>query len=228
MGYHDAGFEVEGVDIAPQPNYPFKFYELNAIFVLETLATAVRMGAPIRYSAIHTSPPCQSSSNMTKGTNAHLADRYTDLIPQTRELLDQIGLPYVIENVQGSALRRDLTLCGEQFGLRTIRHRYFELGGFSATVMAHLKHKGKTAGWRHGVNPDEPYYFAIYGTGGSRGTLAQWKETMDCPWMGTKREVAESIPRHYTRYIGKYLLEATHDRLEQVSAGSAYDGRLSA
>lgn len=207
QGYADAGFEVVGVDIAPQPNYPFRFLQADALEVLEDYVSAMEFGMEPRYDAIHASPPCQSSSLITKGTNQGMADRYEDLIEPTRVLLKQIGLPYVIENVQGAPVRADLRLCGEQFGLRVIRHRLFELEGFTAPPVAHIKHRGTVMDWRHGKLREGGYYYPIYGTGGSRGTLAEWKIAMECDWMKTKREVSESIPRKYTEYIGRHLKE---------------------
>lgn len=207
MGYADAGFDVVGVDIAPQPNYPFFFVQKDALTVLRGLSGLVAAGLKLSYDAIHASPPCQSSSLITKGTNQGIADRYEDLIAPTRDLLKQIGLPYVIENVQGAPVRADLRLCGEQFGLRVIRHRLFELEGFTAPPVAHIKHRGTVMDWRHGKLREGGYYYPIYGTGGSRGTLSEWKSAMDCGWMGTKREVSESIPRAYTKYIGEHLRE---------------------
>lgn len=102
MGYSRAGFEVVGVDIAPQPRYPFAFKQAEAIEYVKAHGH--------EYDAIHASPPCQASSALTKGTNRGRI--YEDLIPQTRAALEATGRPYVIENVQGSGLRRDATLCG--------------------------------------------------------------------------------------------------------------------
>ena len=123
MGYSRAGFDVVGVDIAPQPRYPFEFIQAEAIEYVKAHGH--------EYDAIHASPPCQASSALTKGTNRGRI--YEDLIPQTRAALGASGRPYVIENVQGSDLRRDATLCGEMFGLAVIRHRYFEVSGFALT-----------------------------------------------------------------------------------------------
>ena len=140
MGYHRAGFDVVGVDISPQPNYPFEFYRGDALEYLASYGD--------RFDAIHASPPCQSSSALTKGTNK--GRHYPDLIPATREALTRFDVPTVIENVQGSDLRRDVTLCGEMFGLGVIRHRYFEISRFDVPQPKHVKHRGRVAGYRHG------------------------------------------------------------------------------
>lgn len=49
MGYHRAGFEVVGVDISPQRNYPFEFHQADA------LAFLMEYGGD--FDAIHASPP---------------------------------------------------------------------------------------------------------------------------------------------------------------------------
>lgn len=197
MGYYRAGFDVVGVDIVDQPNYPFVFVQDDAIDFVR------RFGA--EFDAIHASPPCQSSSALTKGTNK--GREYPDLIPATREALAAYDVPTVIENVQGADVRRDLTLCGEYFGLAVIRHRYFELDGFTAEQPPHIKHRGRVAGCRHGQWFDGPY-FAVYGDGGGKGTVAQWQQAMDIDWTDVRKELAEAIPPAYTEYIGKYLINA--------------------
>jgi DNA (cytosine-5)-methyltransferase 1 len=196
-GYARAGFEVVGVDIAPQPNYPFEFVQGDA---LEYLAAHGH-----EFDAIHTSPPCQSSSALTKGTNK--GREYEDFIPRTRELLARFDVPTVIENVQGADIRRDLVLCGEMFGLGVIRHRYFELGNWMQWQPEHRPHRGRVAGWRHGTFHEGPY-FAVYGDGGGKGTVKQWQDAMGMHWTDSRRELAEAIPPAYTQMIGAGLLAA--------------------
>ena len=193
-GYHQAGFDVVGVDIKPMPNYPFTFVQGDA------LAYLAEHGH--EYDAIHASPPCQASSALTKGTNR--GKRYVNLIPATRELLSTFDVPTVIENVQGSDLRRDLTLCGEMFGLGVIRHRYFELN-FPAVQPAHVTHRGRVAGYRHGAWFDGPY-FAVYGDGGGKGSVEQWQHAMGITWTSVRKEIAEAIPPAYTAFIGTQLM----------------------
>ena len=201
FGYHQAGFEVVGVDLRPMPNYPFEFIQADA---LDYLA-----GHGMSFDAIHASPPCQASTALTKGTNQ--GREYPQLIPATRALLAYYQVPTVIENVQGSDLRRDLTLCGEMFGLNVIRHRYFEISGVDIPQPEHRPHRGRVAGYRHGEWFDGPY-FAVYGDGGGKGTVAQWQQAMGIDWTSVRKEIAESIPPAYAEYIGGYLMRAVEAR----------------
>lgn len=195
MGYINAGFDVTGIDIAPQPDYPGEFIQGDA---LEYLAAHGH-----EYEARHGSPPCQASSALTKGTNK--GREYLNLIPATRALLATFDGPSVIENVQGSDLRRDYTLCGEMFGLRVLRHRYFEVSGFAPEPPEHVKHRGKVAGWRHGQFFEGPY-FAVYGEGGGKGTVAQWQDAMGMHWTDNRKSIAEAIPPAYTEFIGRQIM----------------------
>src|SRR4051812_19572514 len=91
VGYDRAGFkDIVGVDISPQPNYPFEFHQGDAIeFVKEH---------GHEFDFIHASPPCQASSLISRGTNAGKFD-YEQLIPETRAALEATGKPFCIENV---------------------------------------------------------------------------------------------------------------------------------
>lgn len=193
MGYYRAGFDVVGVDIDPQPNYPFEFHQGDALdYVSEHWRD---------FDAIHASPPCQGYTALA----AVHGNDWPKLIPETRRLLHATGLPWVIENVQGAPVRRDLTLCGEMFGLGVIRHRYFELGRWEAVQPAHKPHRGRVRGWRHGTYYDGPY-LAVHGDGGGKGTVAEWQQAMGIDWTDVRREIAEAIPPAYTEHIGHQLL----------------------
>ena len=202
-GYMDAGFDVTGVDIEPQPDYPGTFIQGDAIAFLAAHGH--------EYDAIHASPPCQASSALTKGTNK--GREYLNLIPATRALLALHDVPTIIENVQGSDLRRDLTLCGEMFGLGVIRHRYFECSGFTAIAPEHVPHRGRVRGWRHGTYYDG-CYLAVHGSGGGKGTVAEWQEAMGIFHTSNRKSIAESIPPQYARFIGGQIMQ----RLESEAA----------
>lgn len=121
MGYHRAGFEVVGVDINPQQNYPFTLHQADALEYLGTLTTS---GEIERYDLIHASWPCQYFANVTQWRGSR--DDHEDLLTPGRELLIASDRPWVIENVPEAPLRPDYLLCGSQFGLNIRRHRAFE------------------------------------------------------------------------------------------------------
>jgi hypothetical protein len=239
-GYQRAGFTVIGVDIAPQPHYcGDKFIQMDAIMFLRGM---LRDGAfQFRgdwfhlddVAAFHASPPCQAHSALTKGNQKRAVvvgrDDHVDLIGKTRDLLEQTGKPYVIENVEGAPIRKDLILCGDMFDLRVIRHRYFELGGWAIPQPAHttdwIKHKGRVAGMRHGEWFEGPY-FAVYGDGGGKGTVTQWRDAMGIDWIPTtipvkeqRRLIAEAIPPAYAEYVGFHLMG--HLKVQQAIGGAA-------
>lgn len=217
MGYDRAGFEVVGVDIDKQPDYPFEFHQLDATALrLDVLYGCVHEYGPAsalpgrssvclgRFDAIHMSPPCQASCALTKGTNK--GKEHPQLIPTMRAWAATTGLPTVLENVQGSDLRRDLTLCGEMFGLDVIRHRYFEVDGFIVPQPEHKPHRGRVRGWRHGTYYDGPY-LAVYGDGGGKGSIEEWQKAMGIDWTTDRKTLAEAIPPAYTEHIGQWLFD---------------------
>lgn len=206
MGLFRAGFEVVGVDIAYQPSYPFEFVNADALeYLLKIIDNGMRLPDGRKVHAVNASPPCQHYTALSKGTNNN-QDKHPALIEPTRELLNEAGVPYIIENVVGAPLINPVQLCGEMFGLQVIRHRGFETN-WELPQPEHIKHRGRVRGWRHGQTY-EGYYYAVYGNGGQKGTLAEWKQAMDIPWMRTKAELVEAIPPAYLQYIGRELLAA--------------------
>ncbi|MEH6374590.1 DNA cytosine methyltransferase [Streptomyces sp. KLMMK] len=113
MGYYLAGFDVTGVDIRPQPNYPITFHQADALtFPLDG------------FDLVHASWPCQRYARVTAWRGRR--EEHPDLLAPGRERLAGSGVPSVIENVPEAPLRPDYLLCGTQFGLRVRRHRAFE------------------------------------------------------------------------------------------------------
>ncbi|KOU62345.1 DNA cytosine methyltransferase [Streptomyces sp. IGB124] len=202
MGYHRAGYDVIGVDIRPRPNYPFTFIQGDALAVVADLISS---GEIRRFAAAHASPPCQGKCALTVGTNQAMGwgGAHIDLVAPTRKLLDASGLPYVIEQPDGKAdVRKDITLCGEQFGLGVLRHRNFELGGWTATQPKHVRHRGYVRGWRHGEYRDGPYV-AAYGSGGGKATVAEMQTAMGIHWTDVREELTEAIPPAYSEWLGR-------------------------
>lgn len=197
MGLHRAGFEVVGVDIEPQPRYPFEFRQADALtFPLDG------------FDFVWASPPCQGYTAMRHAPGAVGAPQ---LIDEVRNRLERSGLPWCIENVEGAAwaMRNPVTLCGSMFGLgaqgcQLRRHRLFETGG--GLVLAQPP-----------CNHDDRPVIGIYGgharkrsaKAGGRGTRDVWhgghaaaaREALGIDWM-TLGEMSEAIPPAFSEYIG--------------------------
>ena len=202
MGYHWAGFEVVGVDIKPQPRYPFLFVQDDALAFLATVIDEPAGWWGNGFDAIHASPPCQAFTfaKVIQGND------HPDLLTPTRELLNQTGLPWVIENVPGAPMRRDLILCGTQFGLEADgfevrRHRWFEFGDPEKMVplVPPCWHRLPPI-YGSGHSQDNPHK-AKYGFCGA----ATCKAAMGVEWMN-RNEQAQAIPPAYTELIGHQLM----------------------
>lgn len=189
MGYHRAGFEVVGVDIAPQPNFPFEFHQADAL--------TLDPGWVASFDVIHASPPCQRYSAMTNARPG-LADGYPDLIAHARRLLQESGRPYVIENVPGSPLIDPVMLCGQMFGMELYRHRLFESNAPLAAPPhpEHVVPASRAGHWKPGT---------IMSVAGHVAPVAKAREVMGIDWT-TRDELAESIPPAYTEHLGRLLL----------------------
>ena len=203
MGYHRAGFDVVGVDIAPQPHYPFAFVQGDA------LRPPVDLSA---FDAIHASPPCQAftaMANRWRGAGG-LADERPDLVGAVRAMLKATSKPYAIENVRGAPLRSPIELTGEMFGLRVHRPRLFETDPFVL---------GPSPGGRqhdpvavYGRSPDGRLLWkradgSEHHAPHGRAGVLEAGAAMGIDWMDWD-ELRESIPPAYTEFIGRALLNA--------------------
>jgi len=182
MGYHRAGFDVIGVDITEQPNYPYDFVQGDALQWLNS-------GIPSAITAIHASPPCQFYANVTAWRGE--PDNHANLIPATRQALENTGRPWVIENVPEAPLRPDYLLCGSMFGLNIKRHRAFETSWHAHQFTSPCSHHRDLLPFMH------------------KGERA-YADALGCYWM-TSREAREAVPPVYTEYIGAQLLTTPKD-----------------
>jgi DNA (cytosine-5)-methyltransferase 1 len=202
-GYQNAGFEVVGCDIEPQPNYvgdDFICDDVISVLWLLVQGQSFKGWRLADFDGFHVSPPCHAHTTLRHRTGK----QYVDIIDECRQLLRATGKPYVIENVPGAPLENPIVLCGSSFGLgangrQLRRHRLFEC---SFPVMAPpCQHSGDVVG--------------VYGTGGggqmTRGFKAQGvaeaREALGTPWM-TLAECAQAIPPMYTEHIGEYMMRA--------------------
>ena len=206
-GYHRAGFEVVGVDINPQPHYPFEFHQADAMRVLYEASKGAYRGD---FSAIHASPPCQAYSIMKHAHNREHPDR----------LLAASGIPWIVENVVGAPLDDAVILCGSMFDMtawdhyigQTVqlkRHRLFQS---SEMVMApgpcrHLR--GVRVGGVYGGawSKNRSLDPTVKRTGGYAPPDDVQRELMGIDWM-TGNELSQAIPPAYTEWIGAQLIRA--------------------
>lgn len=189
MGYHLAGFEVVGVDIEPQPHYPFPFIQADALtFDMSS------------YDVIHASPPCQGYSAL----NSVNKREYPMLIPQMRARLQASGKPWIMENVEGAPMPYYVKLCGSHFGLPIRRHRLFETSHLLFSP-GPCNHKGQGIG----IYGGHFRIVKVYGHPSPKYenfTLEQGRAAMGISWMNRK-ELCQAIPPAYTEYLGRQLLE---------------------
>jgi hypothetical protein len=182
FGYHLAGFDVTGLDNRPQPHYPFKFIQADA---LELLADRDFLA---QFAAIHASPPCQHKARVTAWRGNR--DDHPDLLTPTLALLAETDIPWIVENVPEAGLRADYRLCGTQFGLPVRRHRDFQRGNWSAYELM--------PGCQCYRNPSLLPFM-------HKGERA-FAGAMGCTWM-SKEEARQAIPPAMTEHIGRQLLE---------------------
>jgi len=203
FGLERGGLRVlRSVDIADQPDNPLPFVKADVFDYVGQNLEFIRSA----FHLINAAPPCQYGAAISKGTNKRLRHTYPNLYPRTREILEAIGLPYIIENPDA---RPDVVLCGEMFGLKVIRHRNFELGGWKAQQPPHIKHRGRVLGMRHGklITPETGgYYYSVYGDGGYKGTVQEWQSAMGIDWTDNRKSIAEAIPPAYGAWLGQAFL----------------------
>lgn len=205
-GYEQAGFDVVGVDIEPQPHSPlFDVIQGDAFVLLKD------HNFMAQFDAVHASPICKRHTPLAK----RWPDRkWPDQITPIRPLLEATGLPYVIENVVGAPLRADLTLCGSMFGL-----------GVDGSVLR--RHRVFETNWSVPAPPADQCggrpVVGVYGTGGAWTRTAPGgggvkvsgrdaAQALGIDWTDHQPGLSQAIPPAYTKWIGEHLLEVVRER----------------
>jgi hypothetical protein len=185
-GYFRAGFDVRGVDNAPQPRYQFDFIRGDA---LEYIAAHWQ-----EYDAIAASPTCQTRARVTAWRGSR--DNHPDTLTPTLTLLRSLPLPYVVENVveavDDGTMRADFLLCGSMFGLPIRRHRAFETNWQPAYLVPSCQHRPTDLAFEH-------------------KNERAFADAMGCDWMSA-RGGRQAIPPAYTEFIGRQLLAHLAER----------------
>lgn len=197
-GYQLAGFDVVGVDIQPQPNYPFEFIHSDVFRWWNYATTRLET-----FDAIHASPPCQAYTTMN---NRH-GSASPPFIAETRELLAGSGLPWVIENVSGALahMHSPIELTGEMFGLRVHRPRLFESNLLLMSPPRPTRQLDPVA--VYGKQDGRRLWTRTDGSELRVATLEMASAAMGIDWM-TWDEIREAIPPAYCEFIGAQLLES--------------------
>ncbi len=192
VGYFRAGFCVIGVDINPQPNFPYKHHVADA---LEFLAKHWH-----EFAAVHASPTCQTRARVTawRGSRDNHPDTLTPMLAALRELPILWVVENVMEAVTDGTLRPDFVLCGSMFGLRVRRHRAFETSWRALQLTPRCAHRRSDIPFEH---KDERAF----------------ADAMGCTWM-SKFEGRQAIPPDYTRHIGEQLIQQLAIPESEVSA----------
>ena len=213
VGYHRAGFEVLGVDIEPQPHYPFQCVVADALDVLIGRLDSDGLGFTSHVAAVHASPPCQAYTQMSAKHRGHggVTDTRVGIIDEVRDLLRATGLPYVIENVMGAktSMEVGIVLHGGMFGLGVDRPRLFE------SNMLLMQPKMRRLTGRDGIvgvygrAPDGRRLWGDHPASMLRAaaSLKHGADAMGIDWMPEWHEITEAIPPAYTEFIGSQLLE---------------------
>lgn len=196
MGIHRAGFDVTGVDIKPQKNYPFRFVQADA------LKPPFDLG---HFDFIWASPPCQRYSvaqNAAKNASAH-----PDLIAPVRDMLTASGRPWIIENVVGAPLINPTTVCGLALGLGVKRHRLFESCIFLLAPPCPSHDQDYYVVFGHEVRNRVRMGADPKGTrSGRRNNISVGRKAMGIDWMN-RGELSEAIPPAYSEFLCRQIFK---------------------
>jgi DNA (cytosine-5)-methyltransferase 1 len=208
-GYAAAGWDLIGVDVDPQPRYPYRFIRGDALEVLADLAAEV--------DAVHASPPCQHYS-ITRHSHSR---EHPDLVGPTRDALEAAGLPWIMENVPGAPLRNYVELCGASFGLEAVdldgtplvlrRHRLFEssvmLWAPPPCACSSYRRRGYAVGGVYDGGRRDRVEAREIRHGGYTPPPTVRAELLGVAGM-TQYGMSQAIPPAYTYWLGRELLDA--------------------
>jgi DNA (cytosine-5)-methyltransferase 1 len=223
-GYYRAGFDILGVDIEPQPRYPFHFVQMDALLAMRVLLAGGVVGGKrlASVSAFHASMPCQKWAAITvKGRENH-----PDLITPLRPLLEASGRPWVMENVLKAPLIDPVMVCGGALGcvsgeLQLHRHRSFEANFPLVGTECETVRPQTVSVVGHGCPTGNR------ATLGRNPTIAEKREAMGITWTN-RDELSEAIPPAYSEHVGAQLLAHVNalTRARQRPGGRSMNSNL--